>query len=166
MARSLRAWLSGFIVAEVVDDETAFLRRGALAMIDFKKPVGDTAWGPTIFRVALGAYFIMAGLMKLDNMGVFIKHVVEFGILPRQMAILYGTGLPYTEIIVGFLLLVGFWTVLMSIVASLMILSFVIALGFFPNDPRLFNKDIILLAGAVALMFSGGGRYSIDNMKS
>lgn len=134
-------------------------------MIDFKKPVGDTGWGPAIFRVALGAYFILAGMMKLDNMAVFVRHVVDFGILPKQMAILYGTGLPYAEVIVGFLLVVGFWTILMSIIAALMLLSFIVALGFFPNDPHLFNKDIILLAGAVALMFSGSGRYGIDNIK-
>lgn len=133
--------------------------------MDFKKPVGDTAWGPTIFRVALGGYFIMAGLMKLENMGVFLRHVVDFGILPRQVAIFYGTVLPYAEVIVGALLIVGFWTILMSMIAALLLLSFVLALGLFPNDPRLFNKDIILLAGAVALMFSGAGRYSIDNFR-
>lgn len=133
--------------------------------MDFTKPVGDTAWGPTIFRVALGGYFIMAGMMKLENMGVFLRHVIDFGVLPRQMAIIYGSSLPYAEVIVGALLVVGFWTTLMSMIAALMLLSFVLALGLFPNDPRLFNKDIILLAGAVALMFSGAGRYSIDNFR-
>lgn len=133
--------------------------------MDFTKPVGDTAWGPTIFRVALGGYFIMAGMMKFENLGVFLRHVVDFGILPRQVAIFYGTALPYVEVLVGALLVVGFWTTLMSMIAALMLLSFVFALGLFPNDPRLFNKDIILLAGAVALMFSGAGRYSIDNFR-
>jgi uncharacterized membrane protein YphA (DoxX/SURF4 family) len=134
-------------------------------MIKLDEPVGDAQWGPTIYRLAIGSYFMLAGLMKLDRMDVFLRHVVEFGVLPKQVAILYGTFLPYAEVTVGFLLLIGFWTTLASLAASVLLVSFIVALGVFPNSNRLFNKDIILLGGTVALMFSGGGRYSLDRFR-
>jgi uncharacterized membrane protein YphA (DoxX/SURF4 family) len=45
-----------------------------------------------------------------------------------------------------------------------MILSFVLAFGVFPGTHDIFNKDLILLAAACSLLYSGPGALSIDNI--
>lgn len=129
------------------------------------EPMGNPLYAPFCIRLGLGAYFILAGLMKLDNLPTFIGHVKAFGILPEQVSLVYGLVLPYFEVTVGTLLVVGFWTTLAGIMSSLMLASFIIALGTFPNTGKLFNKDIILLGGSLSLLFSGAGAYSIDRFR-
>jgi uncharacterized membrane protein YphA (DoxX/SURF4 family) len=46
-----------------------------------------------------------------------------------------------------------------------MLSSFIFALKVFPNGNYLFNKDIILLAGSVCIMFTGAGALSIDKFR-
>jgi uncharacterized membrane protein YphA (DoxX/SURF4 family) len=74
--------------------------------------------------------------------------------------------LPYFELAAGVLLIVGIWTTLAAMLTSLMLLSFVIAFGAFPKGGELlFNKDILLLAASVSLLYSGAGALSIDRFR-
>jgi uncharacterized membrane protein YphA (DoxX/SURF4 family) len=129
------------------------------------EPIGNPLYAPFLIRLGLGAYFILAGMMKLDQHYTFIAHVKAFGLLPDQAALLYGLVLPYAEIAIGALLVLGFCTTLAGLLSSLLLLSFIIALGTFPNTGRLFNKDIILLGGSLSLLFSGAGAYSVDRFR-
>jgi uncharacterized membrane protein YphA (DoxX/SURF4 family) len=130
------------------------------------EPIGNPIWGPLIIRLTLGAYFVLAGWAKLGNAAGFIKEVHSFGILPGQAATLYGILLPYFELAAGVLLIVGIWTTLAAMLTSLMLLSFVIAFGAFPKGGELlFNKDILLLAASVSLLYSGAGALSIDRFR-
>lgn len=129
------------------------------------EPIGKIEYAPFLFRLTLGSYFVIAGLMKLRNVEVFIQAVKDFGILPFHVATLYGTLLPYIEVAVGVLLIIGMWMTLSSLIASLLLLSFTLAIGVFPNSNELFNKDIILLGGALSLLFSGAGALSIDGFR-
>lgn len=129
------------------------------------EPIGNPLWGPFVLRLALGSYFVMAGWAKLDNMPGFVREVQSFNIIPSQFAALYGILLPYTEIFAGILLIIGIWTTLAAMLISLMLVSFVIAFGIFPKGSNLFNKDILLLAGAISLLYSGAGAISIDRFR-
>lgn len=129
------------------------------------EPLGNPLYAPFLIRLGLGAYFILAGLLKLDDHNAFLAHVRAFNMLPDQAALLYGLLLPYAEVAIGGLLVVGYWTTLASVLASLMLFSFVLALGTFPNTARLFNKDIILLGSSLSLLFSGAGAYSVDRFR-
>lgn len=129
------------------------------------QPLGNPIYGPFLVRISIGGYFLLAGLMKLDNIPSFVKEVRSFDILPAHLATLYGILLPYTEVAVGILLLIGIWTTGAAIMASLLLLSFVIAIGLFPARGDLYNKDLILLAGALSLVFSGAGALSIDRFR-
>ena len=126
------------------------------------EPVGNPLYAPVFIRLTLGAYFIVAGLLKLESPQQFVQEVQKFGRLGEPMATLYGILLPYTEIMAGVLLVLGFWTTLAAALTSLMLLSFVAALKLFPDGGKLFNKDVILLAGSLSLMWSGPGAFSID----
>jgi uncharacterized membrane protein YphA (DoxX/SURF4 family) len=129
-------------------------------------PIGNPLFGPFLVRVGLGGYFALAGLVKLENITVFVDRVRAFGILPNELATLYGLLLPYAEIAVGTLLILGFWTTVASALASLMLSSFIVALGLFPNSQvMVFNKDIILLGGSLSLLYSGSGAMSVDRFR-
>lgn len=129
------------------------------------EPVGNPNVGPFFLRVALGGYFVIAGLMKLDNLPGFIQEVSKFGILGTNVSRLYATLLPYLEIVSGTLLVLGFWTTLAALLSTVMLLSFIYAIKIFPNGNYLFNKDLILLAASICLMFTGAGSLSIDKFR-
>ena len=129
------------------------------------QPIGNSLYGPLLIRLSLGAYFILAGLSKLDNLEGFVVEVKKLAILPEPFATLYGTLLPYIEIGGGSFLILGIWTTLAAIIISLLLASFVFAFGIFPNNTDLFNKDLILLAASLSLMYSGAGAFSIDQFR-
>lgn len=129
------------------------------------EPIGNPIWGPFLIRITLGLYFMAAGYAKLDNIPGFIKEVESFQILSPHMATLYGILLPYMEILGGGLLLIGIWTTLAAFVVSLMLFSFVMAFGIFPKGGYLFNKDLLLLAASISLLYSGAGAMSIDRFR-
>jgi uncharacterized membrane protein YphA (DoxX/SURF4 family) len=129
------------------------------------EPFGNPNIGPFFLRMALGGYFVVAGLMKLDNLPGFIEEVRKFGVLGPNVSRLYATLLPYLEIVSGTLLIMGFWTTLAALLCSIMLISFIFAIKIFPNGNYLFNKDLILLAASVCLMFTGSGSLSIDKFR-
>ena len=129
------------------------------------KPLWDVNLGGMFIRIPLGLYFLLAGRMKLEHIEGFIETVRTFGILPDQAAVLYGVMLPWMEVIIGFLLIVGFWTSAVAIVSSLMLFSFIVAVGIFPMHPDIFNKDIILLCASLALLATGSGAFSVDSFR-
>jgi uncharacterized membrane protein YphA (DoxX/SURF4 family) len=130
------------------------------------QPLGNKNIGPLLIRITLGSYFLIAGIAKTDKLVIFADYVKNLGILPEPLAQAYGFLLPFVEIMVGIMLFFGIWTVLASLISSLMLLSFIFALGVYPNNSMFFNKDILLLATAVGLMNSGAGYFSFDRIKS
>jgi uncharacterized membrane protein YphA (DoxX/SURF4 family) len=133
--------------------------------IKINEPIGPSVWGPFLIRLALGAYFVMAGLGKLEVLSAFIEQVRSFGVLPSNVSALYATLLPYIEVGIGGLMVLGLWTTLTGILSGFLILSFVFAFGFFPGGHDIFNKDLILCAAACSLLFSGPGVYALDNIR-
>jgi uncharacterized membrane protein YphA (DoxX/SURF4 family) len=133
--------------------------------IKMTEPLGNPMYAPFFVRISIGGYFLLAGLMKLDRIPAFIKEVQAFDILPYHLATVYAILLPYTEVVVGSMLLLGSWTTLAAMLASSMLFSFVLALGIFPNSGGLYNKDLILLAGSLSLLFSGSGALSVDRFR-
>lgn len=129
------------------------------------EPIGNAMYGPLLIRVTLGAYFILAGLQKYEQHEQFIREVQKFDILPPQLAVLYGILLPYVEMLGGGLLVLGAWTTLAALISSLLLTSFVIAMGLYPTGRTLFNKDVILLAASLSLLYSGAGALSIDRFR-
>lgn len=142
-------------------------RLGITILLSMKmnEPIGNPIYGPLLIRLTLGLYFVLAGFAKLDNIPGFIKEVQGFHILPDHFATLYAILLPYAEMGAGLLLVIGIWTTLAAVLSSLMLLSFVIAFGAFPHGEHLFNKDILLLAASLSLLYSGAGALSIDRFR-
>jgi len=130
------------------------------------EPIGNGLYGPLFIRLTLGSYFILAGLLKLDQPpGAFVEEIRAFGILKEPLVTLYGTLLPYLEIGAGALMILGFFTTLAAITTTLLLISYLIAFKLFPTHPHLFNKDFVLLGASLSLLWSGGGYYSVDNFR-
>lgn len=133
-------------------------------------PIGNSIYAPLFLRVPLGAYFVLAGLTKIDNIDAFVQQVKAFGILSNSVATAFGGILPYVEILCGLMVIFGFLTTLASGVLSLLLVTFIYAIGLFPYAKvafaeNLFNKDLLLLAIAVSLLYSGPGAFSIDRFR-
>jgi len=133
--------------------------------IKINEPVGDANYGPLFLRMSIGSYFILAALTKLSSMETFIEGVRSIGVIQGHAAMVYSVLLPYMEFGAGVLLVLGFWTTLASIVASLLLCSFLYVFKIFPFAGNLFNKDLILLSGTLCLMFTGAGAFSIDKFR-
>lgn len=142
-------------------------------MIKMNQPVGDAMWAGLLVRLPLGIYFIQVALLKIwgQSPNVFLVAVRQLNILPEPLATLYGVLVPYLELGVGALLVLGAWTTLASIVSSLLLLSFVVALGPLNHVPWnkefvLLNKDLLLLGASLSLLYSGAGAWSIDRFRT
>ena len=137
------------------------------------QPIGNAEYAGLLIRMPLGAYFILAGLAKLDSPMAFLEEVKKFkvviggvSILREPLTTLYGVILPYAEIGVGALLVVGLWATLAAALSSLMLLSFILALGpVVSPKPFTLNKDVLLLGASLSLLYCGAGKLSVDRFR-
>ncbi|TET16360.1 MAG: DoxX family membrane protein [Dehalococcoidia bacterium] len=79
------------------------------------------------FRFALGTTFIVSGAGKLPERAEFVRQCQQYDLLPDVLARLYGTGLPWVEIVVGSFLLLGLFSRFAAGIGMLTALSCIIA---------------------------------------
>ena len=129
------------------------------------EPIGNPNYAPLFIRIALGIYFVLAGLAKFEHLQQFIAEVQSFELAPEHVSTLFAILLPYVEVAAGGLLVLGMWTTLAAVVTTFLLACFVYAFGLFPTRPDLFNKDIILLAASLSVLYSGAGAISVDGFR-
>jgi uncharacterized membrane protein YphA (DoxX/SURF4 family) len=136
-----------------------------------------------VFRIGLGVVFIISGAGKLPELAAFIEQVEEANILPHALAQVYGTALPYVEIVIGALLILGLLSRFAAGIGGLAVLSFIIG-----NSTRLYRGlygecgcfgsiaslqfstgealiiDCVLLIMAIQILTHKGGFLSLDSM--
>jgi len=83
-----------------------------------------------VFRIALGVIFIISGAGKLPELAAFVDQVEEANVLPHVLARAYGTALPYVEIVIGALLILGLLSRFAAGIGGLAALSFIIGNSF------------------------------------
>ena len=126
----------------------------------FFKARGDASFGLLLIRLALGGIFLVAGAAKILHLEEFIKNVQSMGVLPENVAFIFGFVLPFVEILFGALYIIGFFTPITSFVLSMMLVSFLITLK---NDAEIpFTYNWVFLACTICTMFSGAGLISFD----
>ena len=129
------------------------------------EPIGNPAWGALFIRVAVGCFFVFKGLNEIDHAPIAIQQVGLLKNMPAHLHTLLGLLIPYLEIVAGSLLVIGFWTTIGAAAASLIALFFVYAVGVFPSGSHLLNRDLIVLAGAMSLLYTGSGAFSVDGFR-
>lgn len=82
-------------------------------------------WVTTVARLALAGIFAAAALLKIGDPAESLRAVRAYRLLPEGMVKLVGYSLPFLELAVAILLLVGLATRLTAIVASVMLVLFI-----------------------------------------
>ena len=130
------------------------------------EPIGNPAWGAFFVRVAVGCFFVLKGLNEIQHVPIAVSGGGLLRNLPPHVNTLLGILIPYLEIAAGALLVVGFWTIIGAMCASLIALFFVYAVGVFPRGAQLLNQDLVLLAGSISLLYTGAGAFSVDKFRN
>ena len=113
-----------------------------------------------VFRIGLGVVFIVSGAGKLPELAAFVNQVEEADILPHALATAYGTALPYVEIVIGALLILGLLSRFAAGIGGLAALSFIIG-----NSTRLYRGlygECGCFGSIASLQFSTRGALIID----
>ncbi len=80
-----------------------------------------------LMRLLLGGILIVSSLAKLTSGTDFVGVVSSYGMLPQALAELYGSVLPWLELLVGVSLVLGLFTRLAAAAAFCLVLSFTVA---------------------------------------
>ena len=78
-----------------------------------------------ILRLVLGLTFLIFGASKLPSLGNFSDTVLSYQVLPVNLAEAYAVALPWAEVIIGSLLIVGLGLRFVAPVAILVIASLI-----------------------------------------
>jgi putative oxidoreductase len=136
-----------------------------------------------VLRIALGALFILAAYVKLTAPLDFSDSVKAFKILPDHLAQLATFAIPWTELICGIALIVGWWTraaaallgvtllVFIAGIASVLARGLSVKCGCFgklqpfctgPLGMCNILQNTVMLAAAFLIVVGGAGLLSID----
>lgn len=141
-------------------------------------------WLTLLARLILGGVLIIAGALKVGNLQKSAMAVRAYEMLPIWLANLFGYALPWIEIGIGSLLVLGALVKINGLLGAIIMLAFIIAIaqawarglsidcGCFggggsidPEDTRYLSeiiRDIGLLGLGVFLYFYPKGRFALD----
>ena len=141
-------------------------------------------WLTLLARLILGGVLIVAGALKVGNLQKSAMSVRAYEMLPIWLANFFGYALPWVEIGIGALLVLGVAVRMMGALGALIMLGFIIAIaqawarglsidcGCFggggaidPEDTKYLSsilRDIVFLALGVFLYFYPKGRFALD----
>lgn len=115
-----------------------------------------------VARFVLALIFLASGIGKLmQPREDFIALVQSFHVIADPIAVVYGTLLPWVEVVTGALLLLGLYMRTAATIAGLMLFSFVIAISVvFIRDGSLANCGcfgaLAITEGADAILARDG----------
>jgi uncharacterized membrane protein YphA (DoxX/SURF4 family) len=133
-----------------------------------------------ILRLIVGTIFLIAGIVKLKSgSSQFLSAIMGYELVPKFVAAVLASLLPWLEVVVGGLLILGLWSQF-SVVAGvilLLIFSSGIAISLLrdkdndcgcfrtvtPVQWRLIYRNLILLGLLILVYGTKGGLWSIDD---
>lgn len=106
-------------------------------------------------RLVLGGVLVWAGALKLGNPLGSARAVQAYDVLPFEVAKYLGYGLPWLEVAVGALLVVGLLTRAGAVVGTLLMLAFVIGIA------QAWARGLTIDCGC----FGGGGQVDASETR-
>lgn len=88
------------------------------------------AWIALVIRLYLGGVFLVACLHKIAQPSSFALDVATYQLLPLWAINLFALVLPWTELITGVMLIIGLRVRAAALLVALMMVSFILALGW------------------------------------
>ena len=141
-------------------------------------------WLTLLARVVLGGTLLVAGALKVGNLQKSAMAVRAYELLPVSLANFLGYALPWIEIGVGLLLILGVATKTVAVIGAINMLVFIIAIaqawarglsidcGCFggggsvdPEDTKYLSeiiRDLSLFALGIYLYLYPKGRFALD----
>lgn len=86
-------------------------------------------WVGLAARLVLGGVLLVAGALKLGNLGESVLAVRAYQLLPYELTDIVGVALPIVEVVVGLLLVTGTFTRISAVVGALLMLAFIIGIA-------------------------------------
>ncbi|MFV0405809.1 MAG: DoxX family protein [Propioniciclava sp.] len=109
-------------------------------------------WIGLAARMILGGVLLVAGLLKIGNLGESVFAVQAYRILPYDLTIVVGYALPLIEIFIGLLLVTGLFTRLAGLVGGLLMVAFIVGIA------SAWSRGLSLDCGC----FGGGGKIPLE----
>ena len=106
-------------------------------------------------RLVLGITLLVAGGMKVGNPRGAARAVQGYEVMPFDLAAYVGYALPWIEIIIGVLLVLGLFTRINAVLGTLLMVAFVIGIG------QAWARGLTIDCGC----FGGGGEVSAAETK-
>ncbi|MFA6391261.1 MAG: MauE/DoxX family redox-associated membrane protein [Patescibacteria group bacterium] len=132
-----------------------------------------------VFRILLGAVFIMSAMSKIPAPDEFMATVRQYNVLPDPLETWYGYALPWVELVIGAMLAIGLLTRFSITIVNLMLLSFMIAIlatlyrggaiacGCFDSESALdwgtYVRDLLFIIIAGLVTVSHKNKFSLDS---
>lgn len=125
--------------------------------------------GLLLGRLPMGAFFLLAGCAKI-RMG--INNFVGFAsrsshvpaAVPQSLVNGYLHAVPFLEIIVGAMLILGLFARAGGLIGSLMVISFVVGATGWTAPGLPFTPNLIYLGVLLAVLLAGPGCASVDRL--
>lgn len=105
-------------------------------------------WFGLVARLTLGGVLLLAGYLKLDELDKSQMAVRAYEMLPVSLANLIGIVLPFAEIFMGILLILGAATRVIGFMSALLMLVFVVGIS------QAWARGLSIDCGC----FGGGGK--------
>ena len=125
-------------------------------------------WAFLLLRLSLGLLFLIAGLGKFINGYSGVVSGIVGGFegtwLPIFMVKPYAYALPFVEVAIGALLVVGFLTRPVLVLTGFTLLSLAFGMMVQGNHGTVSNNLIYVAMTAAALGLSEFNRYSVDRL--
>jgi uncharacterized membrane protein YphA (DoxX/SURF4 family) len=86
-------------------------------------------WLGTLARVALAAVWLIAGGSKVGNLAGSGRTVAAFRLMPVEAARIVGAALPFVELALGVLLLIGLATRLAAAVSAALLIVYIVGIA-------------------------------------
>lgn len=133
-----------------------------------------------VLRLVLGIVFLVAAADKVANAEAFARSIANYRLLPVELVNLVALVLPWLELLVGLMLVVGLRVRAAAVVASGLLLVFTVALvsalvrgldihcGCFSQTAAerigwgRVIEDVLLLAAAVVVVVWTPQRWSVE----
>ncbi len=131
-------------------------------------------------RIGLGLVLLYAAVPKLGDLAGTVQSVEAYNLLPTPLAVAFGYALPFGELTLGLLLVLGMLTRLAALGGAALMLSFVVAIGVnlargdapscgcfgadasSPIDWTTLARDVGLLLGMALVYLDSERRVSLD----
>ena len=90
---------------------------------------GIWPWLATVARLVLGTVWVVAGASKVGDLAASGRAVNAYRLLPYDAATFLGAVLPFLEITLGALLILGLATRLAAVVSAVLLAAFIIGIA-------------------------------------